>query len=77
MPEVEGSSPIKIFFFIFFLIFAQEIFRDLHVCRRKNKHVLMYYAPVKWRGLYGDTTTMQELLLKTCKSSARKKRSLE
>ena len=32
----------------------------------------MYYAhakplhSVKWRSLYGDTATMQELLLKTC-----------
>ena len=38
----------------------------------QKKHVLMYYAhvkrlhSVKWRGLYGDTATMQELLLKTC-----------
>ena len=43
----------------------------------------MYYAhvkrlrSVKWRGLYGDTATMQELLLKTCTRSARRKRSLE
>ena len=48
----------------------QVIFRDLHVCRKK--HVLMYYAQatplysVKWRSLYGDTATMQELSLKTC-----------
>ena len=47
----------------------QVSFRDLHVCRKK--HVLMYYAhakplhSVKWRSLYGDTATMQELLLKT------------
>ena len=46
----------------------QVIFRDLHVCRKK--HVLLYYAhakplhSVKWRSLYGDTATMQELLLK-------------
>ena len=43
----------------------------------------MYYAhvkrlrSVKWRGLYGDTATMQELLLKTCTRSAWRKRSLE
>ena len=49
----------------------QVIFRDLHVCRKK--HVLMYYAQatplhsVKWRSLYGDTASMQELLLKDCK----------
>ena len=42
----------------------------------------MYYAhvkrlhSVKWRGLYGDTATMQELL-KTCTSSAWKKRNLK
>ena len=39
----------------------------------------MYYAhvkrlhSVKWRGLYGDTATMQELLLKTYTSSAWRK----
>ena len=35
--RVEGSSPIKSFF-IFFFAFAnmQEIFRDLHVCRKKH-----------------------------------------
>ena len=37
----------------------------------------MYYVyvtrlySVKWRSLYGDTATMQELLLKTCTSSAK------
>ena len=36
----------------------------------------MHYAhvkrlhSVKWRSLYGDTATMQELLLETCTSSA-------
>ena len=46
-------------------------------------HVLVYCAhikrlhSVKWLGLYGDTATMQELLLKTCTSSAWRKRSLE
>ena len=59
----------------------------------EKKHVFMYYAHVKrlhlvkWRGLYGDTATMQELygdtatmqelLLKTCTSSAWRKRSLK
>ena len=71
--KVGGSSPIKKNFFIFyFFAFAkmQLIFRNLHVCRKK--HVLMYYAQatplhsVKWRSLYGDTATMQELLMKTC-----------
>ena len=79
---VKGSSPRKTFFFIFFA-FAnmQEIFRDLHVYRKK--HVLMYYAhvnrlhSVKWRSLYGDTATMLELLLKTYTSSTWRKRSLE
>ena len=38
----------------------------------EKKHVIMYYAhakllySVEWRSLYGDTATMQELLLKTC-----------
>ena len=56
----------------------QNFLFDLHVCRKK--HVLMYYAhvkqlhSVKWRSLYGDTATMQELLLKTCTSSARSKK---
>ena len=41
----------------------------------------MYYAhvkrlhSVKWRSLYGDTASMQELLLKTCTSSAWSKKS--
>ena len=82
-PRLRVRAPVKLFFYILFFAFAkkQEIFRDLHVCRKK--HVLMYYAhvkrlrSVKWRGLYGDTATMQELLLKTCTSSAWKKRSLE
>ena len=82
---VEGSSPIKNFF-LFFYLFAfakmQVIFRDLHVCRKK--HVLMYYAhakplhSVKWRSLYRDTATMQELLLKICtRLQARRKRITE
>ena len=81
--KVEGLSsrlrvraPVKHFFsssFFFAFEKKQNIFRDLHVCRRKKQHVLMYYAHVKWRGLYGDTATMQELLLKTCTSSAWRK----
>ena len=45
--KVEGSSPSKTFFYFLFFALAkkQEIFRDLHVCRKK--HVLMYYAHVK------------------------------
>ena len=41
--KVEGSSPSKTFFYFSFFAFAkkQEIFRDLHVCRKK--HVLIYY----------------------------------
>ena len=37
MPKVEGSSPSKTFFLFFMFAFAkkQEIFRDLHVCRKK------------------------------------------
>ena len=58
----------------------QDSFCDLHVCRKK--HVFMYYAHVKrlqsvqWRSLYGDTATMQELLLKTCTTSARSKKKV-
>ena len=86
-PRLRVRAPAKPFFFIFFLFFAsakkKKIFRDLHVCRKK--HVLLYYAhvtrlhSVKWLGLYmyGDTETIQELLLKTCTSSAWRKRSLE
>ena len=88
--KVDGSrsrlrvrDPVTLFFNFLFFAFAkkQEIFRDLHICRKK--HVLMYYAhlkrlhSVKGRGLYGDTATMHELLLKTCTSSAWRKRSLE
>ena len=42
----------------------------------------MYYAhgkrlySVKRRSLYGDTATMQELLLKTCTGSARSKKKV-
>ena len=41
--KVEGSSPSKSFF-IFFFAFAnmQEIFRDLHVCRKKHVWCLMH-----------------------------------
>ena len=65
--EGEGSSLSKTFFFAFAK--KQEIFRDLHVCRKKA--CFRYYAhvkrlhSVKWRGFYGDTATMQELLLKS------------
>ena len=61
--RVEGSSPIKTFYFFCFR-------KDAGTCLQK-KHVLMYYAlakslhSVKWRSLYEDTATMQELLLKT------------
>ena len=46
--KVEGLSPrfdapVKLFFFAFTK--KQEMFRGLHVCRKK--HVLMYYAHVK------------------------------
>ena len=75
-------APVKpLFFFFFAFANMQGISRDLHVCRKK--HVLVYYAhvkrlhSVKWQSLYGDTATMQELSLKTCTSSARRKISLE
>ena len=72
-PRLRVRTPVKP---ILFFAFAkkQKIFRDLHVCRKK--HVLMYFAhvkrlhSVKWQGLYGETATMQELLLKTCTRSA-------
>ena len=73
--KVEGSSPNKTFLFAFAKM--QDFFCDLHVCRKSI--FLMYYAhvkrlhSVKWRSFYGDTATMQELLLKTCTSSARSK----
>ena len=83
-PKVEGSSPSKTFFisFIFFLLSQRSRNISRFTCLQK-KHVLMYYAhvkrlhSVKWRGLYGDTATMRGLLLKTCTSSAWKKRNLE
>ena len=81
-PRLRVRAPVKPFlFFIFAFAKKQDIFRDLHVCRKN--HVFMFYAhvkrlhSVKWRGLYGDTATMQELLLKTCTSYAWRKRSLE
>ena len=68
-PRLRVRAPVKpfFFFFFFFFYFRKEagIFRGLHVCRKM--HVLVYYAhvkrlhSVKWRGLYGDTATMQEL----------------
>ena len=68
-----------LFFFIFFFCFRKDagFFCD-HMFAEKN--VLMYYAhvkrlhSVKWRSLYGDTTTMQKLVLKTCTSFARSKK---
>ena len=61
-PRFRVRAPVKPFLFFAFAK-KQEIFRDFHVCRKK--HVLMYFAhvkrlrSVKWRGLYGDTATMQ------------------
>ena len=43
--KVEGSSPSKpLFFLFFFFCFRKDAvnFCDLHVCRKR--HVLMYYA---------------------------------
>ena len=83
-PKVEGSSPSKTFIFIFYVLLSQRSRKCLAMYMfAEKKHFLMYYAhvkrhhSVKWRGLYGDTATMQELLLKTCTSSAWRKRSLE
>ena len=62
--KAEGSSPSKTFFFCF-RKYAGNFSR--FTCLQK-KHDLMYYAhvkrlhSVKWRSLYGDTATMQELL---------------
>ena len=78
---VEGSNPSKTFFIICFRKEAGQFFAIYMFA--KKKHVLMYFAhvkrlhSVKWRSLYGETATMQELLLKTCTSSAWRKRSLE
>ena len=75
--KVEGSSPCKTFFILLcFRKYAGNFSR--FTCLQK-KHVLMYYAhvkrlhSVKYHILYG----VQELLLKTCTSSAWRKRSLE
>ena len=81
--KLRVRAPVKPFLFIFLFLVSQSCSKVscLHVCRKK--HVLMNYAllkrlhSLKWRGLYGDTATMQELLLKTCASSAWRKRSLE
>ena len=40
-----------------------------------NAHVKRLHS-VEWRSLYGDTASMQELLLKTCTSSAWSKKVL-
>ena len=75
--KVEGSSPSKTFFF------CSHAGNFSRFTSLQKKHVLMYYAhekrlhSVKWRSLYGDTATMQELLLKMCTSSAWRKRSRE
>ena len=80
-PKVEGSSPSKIFFYFFIFLLSQRSRNLSRFSCLQKKHVLMYYAhvkrlhSVKWRGLYGDKATMQELLLKTCTSSAWKKRN--
>ena len=56
-PRLTVRAPVKPFFLFFAFAKKQELFRDLHVCRKK--HVLMYFAhlkrlrSVKWRGLYG------------------------
>ena len=78
--KVEGSSPIK-FFFIFLL--SQTCRKFFVIYMFAEKACLMSYAhvkrlhSVKWRSfMLVDTATMQELLLKTCTSSAWKKRSL-
>ena len=80
--KVEGSSPSKTFFLLFILLsqrsrkffaiymFAEKACFDI-LCTCKQLH------SVKWRGVYGDTATMHELLLKTCTSSAWRKISLE
>ena len=79
-PRLRVRTPVKPFLFFAFAK-KQENFSRF-TCLQK-KHVLMYFAhvkrlhSVKWRSLYGETATMQELLLKMCKSSAWRKRSLE
>ena len=82
-PWLRVRTPVNPFlFFIFLLSQRSRKFFAINMFAEK-KHVLMYYAhvkrlhSVKWRGLYEDTATMQELLLKTCISSAWMKRSLE
>ena len=66
--KVEGSRPSKTFFLFFILQRSRKFFA---ICmfaeKKKQQHALMFYAhvkrlhSVKWRGLYGDTATMQEL----------------
>ena len=71
-------APVKPFF-----CFRKDAGFFVWFTRLQKKHVLMHYAhvkrlhSVKWRSLYGDTARMQELLLKTCTSSARSKKCLE
>ena len=68
--KVQSSSPSKTFFSAFAKM--QDFLCDLHVCLMYYAHVKRLHS-VKWRSLYGDTARMQELLLKTCTSSARRK----
>ena len=63
--KVEGSRPSKTFF-LFFILQRSRKFFAIYMFAEK-KHALMFYAhvkrlhSVKWRGLYGDTATMQGL----------------
>ena len=89
--KVESSSPSKTFFLFFFYYFI-FLFFCFAFANMQDFFVISMFAEkacfdvlctckrlhsVKWRSLYGDTATMQELLLKTCTSSAWRKRKLE
>ena len=74
-PRLKVRTPVKLILFYFFYFLLSQ--RSRKFCAiymfAEKKHVLMYYAhvkrlhSVKWRGLYGDTAMMHELLLKTCR----------
>ena len=63
--KLKARDPVKLFF-LFFILQRSRKFFAIYMFAEK-KHALMFYAhvkrlhSVKWRGLYGDSATMQEL----------------
>ena len=75
--QVKGSSPSKTFLFTFYFLLSQgrKDFSWFTCLKKENACfdvlcTITRLHSVKWRSLFGETATMQELLLKTCTSSA-------